>query len=450
MRNIVLITLDSLRADHCTFMGYKRETTPTIDRMAKEGLYFENAISSSVPTLPSMFGILTGDYALINADVFTGKVGEEWRREISSRKTLAEILSKKGYVTKAFVTNPFATKYFGLNKGFDSLHDPSETYNKKGGKLIEFVLRKKEVPLAGDNFFLKSGGVVSRVKSFLEILKVVITKDRLLTPWERYYDNIIEQVEQVEQEKPYFLWILLIDTHIPWVPRIKKWRGNELKNIYLCYKITKGLYKETNYLDENERTTVINAYDDAIYYSDLFINKLWKDLRDDDPIFIIHADHGEGFGEHGFYEHPPMLYEELIHVPLVIYNADRKGKVEEPVSLRGLAPTMLELIDEENEFSSESFLHGGEDGVISKVFDRNGRKITYRMKDWKFITGQKDGDELYYLKKDPHEQENLIDERPDLVREIRTIVENHVKQEMEMRRIRDRVSKLRGSGRYEK
>jgi len=70
---------------------------------------------------------------------------------------------------------------------------------------------------------------------------------------------------------------------------------------------------------------------------------------------MMHADHGDGLGELGFYRHPPTLYEELIHVPLVIYNADVKGKVEKLVSLLGLAPTILELIREENEFLQKYF-----------------------------------------------------------------------------------------------
>ena len=93
-RNIVLITLDSVRADHCSFMGYHRETTPNIDRMAREGLCFENAIAPSVPTGPSIFGVFTGEYCPIGGEDFSEK---KWRKEFKRRKTLAEVLSQKGY-----------------------------------------------------------------------------------------------------------------------------------------------------------------------------------------------------------------------------------------------------------------------------------------------------------------------------------------------------------------
>ena len=128
-----------------------------------------------------------------------------------------------------------------------------------------------------------------------------------------------------------------------------------------------------------------------------------------------------------------MLYEELIHIPLVIYNTDIKGKIEEPVSLLGLSPSILELIGKENEFPSESFLNGGRDWVISKVFDKGKRKIAVRMKEWKYIEGQKGKGELYNLRKDPTEQENLVNDYPDLVKEFRNIIRNHTKEEKRIR-----------------
>lgn len=430
-RNIVLITLDSVRADHCSFMGYNRKTTPTLDKMAKKGLYFENAIASGVPTLPSMFGVFTGEYALVNADVFTGKAGELWRKEISSKKTLASVLFKKGYNTLAFTANPFATSYFGLNKGFNHLYDPT-------GKVSEFDLGKEQ-PLAARELQGKgTGSFVNLIKDFFIAFKIFIKKERLFTPWEKYYETIIKEVKK--SKRPYFLWILLVDTHIPYLPKIRIWSKTSLLNIYLSYKILrKAGYV---YLSERETKWVIDAYDDAIRYADEFVNRLWNDLKDDDPIFIVHADHGEAFGEHNFYIHPPKLYEELVHVPLIIYNADVKGKIDNPVSLLGLSLVILELIGEKNEFPSKSLLYEC-DWVISKVFDRGKRKVAVRMKDWKFITGEKNEDELYYLKRDPYEQENLIEEHQDLAREIRKIVESHVKHEMEIRKIRDRVSKLK-------
>ena len=108
MRSIILITWDSVRADHCSCYGYSRKTTPFLDNLARKGLKFENAIISGVPTPVSMAGIFTSKY---NSD---GKI---------KSKTLAETLSKNGYITAAFHSNPYASRYFGFNRGFKYFKD---------------------------------------------------------------------------------------------------------------------------------------------------------------------------------------------------------------------------------------------------------------------------------------------------------------------------------------
>jgi len=411
-RNIVLITLDSLRTDHCSFMGYHRETTPTIDRMAKRGLYFENAVASSVGTPSSMFSIFTGDYPCVDAMETNPNL---WRKELRKRKTLAEVLSKNGYLTSAFNPNVFVSSYFGFNKGFayfqDFIFKSEGIFSRIYYKILEKVAKSGKRGFA----------------SALRNVRNLVQKEEIFKPWETYYDFIIDWVERAK--KPFFLWILLLDTHHPYIApkKYRKW-SNFFTMWYSNWKLQK--VKWENKLSNKEREWLINAYDDSIYYADAFIKRLWDDIKDFDPIFIIHADHGEAFGEHGIYGHKPFLYEEFIHVPLVIYNADVKGKIEKPVFLKDLGSTILELVGVKNEFPSRSFLNGGSDWVISKVFEYGKRKIAVRMKDWKFITGQKKEDELYNLKKDPYEQENLIHDHQDLIKEMRKIVERHIKQKI--------------------
>ena len=417
-RNIVLITLDSLRADHCSFMGYHRKTTPTMDKMARKGLYFEIAVPSGIATNPSMFGVHTGNYALTSAEDYNGR---HWRQEFKYNTTIAEVLSKKGYSTLAINSNVAASTYFGFNKGFKYFLDlaPEPLPNKKIFRFFRYI---KEI---------YNGTGVSR-------------------PWEDYYDELLKYVSSAR--KPYFLWVLLMDTHIPYIPP-RRYR-NYCNFISVCYSNWLAFQGPLWTFIEKLGRVVIdarNAYDDCIRYADEFIKRLWEDLKDDDPIFIIHGDHGEGFGEHGFYGHPPgypvILYEEFTHVPLIIYNADVKGKVDYPVSLRQIPATIMDLIGEKSEFPSKSILREENDYVICKVFDRGRRKIAVRLKNWKFITGQKKENELYNLKKDPYEQENVIDEHPDLVKELRKIIQKHIKQELEIKKIRGvtRVIRLLGN-----
>jgi len=428
-RNLVLITLDSVRADHCSFMGYHRETTPNIDRMARNGLYFENAIAPSVGTPASLSGIFTGDYSLVDA---TETNPRHWRREINRRKTLAQVLSEKGYITGAFNPNAFVSSYYGFNKGFSYFED----FLNSGEQSSRGTLRKLRAKVF--DIVAKQGkkGIFFTLRN----LMMFLGKEEIFRGWESYYDLILRWISKVSD--PFFLWILIIDTHHPYLaPRRFRKYSNLFEMWYSNYKLQKVKWK--NKLSAREKEWLVNSYDDSIRYADSFIGRLWNGLKDFDPIFIIHADHGEGFCEHGLYGHVPFLYEEFIHVPLVIYNADVKGRIEDPVSLLGLAPAILELIGEENESPSESFLHGDRDWVISKVFEGEKRKVAVRTKDWKFITGQKDEDELYNLKKDPYEQENVINEYSELAKEMRRIVEIHVKQEMEKRGIRERISRVK-------
>ena len=415
-RNIVLITLDSVRADHCSFMGYHRKTTPTLDKMARKGLYFENAIASGVGTPASMTCVFTGDYAPVDP-METNP--HPWRRVLSQRKTLAQVLSKKGYHTSAFNPNVFVSSYFGFNKGFEYFQDfISRGYlDKFYYKILDKVTKSGKRGLA----------------SILRNVRNLILKEEIFKPWEAYYDLIIDWIEKVRE--PYFLWILLLDTHYPYLaPRkFRKW-SNFFDMWYYNWKVQKENWNPN--FSEKEKQKLINAYDDAIYYTDIFISNLWKDLKDSDPIFIIHADHGEGFGEHNFYGHQPYLYEEIIHVPLVIYNADVKGRLDEPAPLVGLAPVILELIEEENQFPSDSFLGGGKNWAITVIHSHERLKVAVRTKNWEFITGQKDGDELYNLKDDPFERANLIHEHPELAKEMKKIAENNIKREIEINRIR--------------
>ncbi|WP_324735230.1 sulfatase [Thermococcus sp. SY098] len=417
-RNIVLITLDSLRADHCSFMGYKRKTTPFIDKLAKKGAYFQNAIAATLATPLSMSSIFTGEYPPISNGTLDPR---PWREFIKNKQTLPEILSQKGYSTIGITPNVYVSHYYGFDKGFKYFHDFLNEKTSRG--LYSKILQKA--------FKSNRQGIFATLRN----LKNFLLKGEIFKPWESYYNLILEYIEKAN--KPIFLWILLLDTHYPYLPPRKFRKYSSLFGaLYSNWKVRKVDWRDR--LSNTERNWLIDSYDDSITYADSFVKKLWNDLKDLDPIFIIHADHGEAFGEHGVYGHDYVsLYEEHIHIPLVIYNADIKGKFENPVSLISLGSTILELIGEENQFPHSSIFRSNQEWTISYV---RGVGTAIRLKDWKFITGQKQEDELYNLKEDPYEKENLIDEHPKLAKELKTIAEKHMKHEEEKLRI-SKISK---------
>ena len=426
MRNIVLVTLDSVRADHCSFMGYHRETTPTLDKMARKGLVFENAIAAGVGTPASMMGAFTGLFAPLTDEV-NPKI---WRLEFDRRKTLAQVLSKLGYSTGAVVPNTFASSYFGFNKGFQYFQDFLGGKTKFYERIFEKVFRKN-----------------SKIAFFIRNLINFVLRREVFTPWEKYYEEITDWVEKTKE--PFFLWILLMDTHFPYLaPRkFRKWSG--FLDMY-CSNWKLQSVNFENKLTEREKQKLINAYDDSIRYADEFVKRLMKDLKDYNPIYIIHSDHGEGFGEHGYCMHGFVrnkavgLYEELIHVPLIIYNTDIKGKIEEPVSLLNLPSTIMEIVGQNSEFPTKSALRSGNTWVLIRTIEDGQIKVAVRMKNWKFITGQKEVDELYNLKEDPHEQKNVINEHSDLAENLRNIAERYIiRQKSEAMRIIRDIQKIK-------
>ncbi|HDD44564.1 MAG TPA: hypothetical protein ENG63_06875 [Candidatus Desulfofervidus auxilii] len=407
MRNIVLITLDSVRADHCSFMGYERKTTPNLDKIARKGIVFKNAVAPAPRTNPSMPQIFTGKLIeFVSTNPYIGE-RENTRRHLRLNETLAEKLSKRGYTTCAFCPNAYTSRYFGFNKGFDYFQD--------------FLFAKK----THQKIFEKMVGG-NKIFSHIRNIGNLILKQEVFKTWESYYDEIIEWISKAKE--PFFLWVFLLDTHLPWlVPRrFRKW-GNFFDMYYSGWMIFRVLNKQNANIPEKVKRKLINAYDDSIYYADSFIGKLQKDLEDYDPIFVIHSDHGEEFGERGFYGHYyPHLYEENIHVPLVIGNLDEGREIEKPVSLVNLPEIILNL---SNSSSLDSFLSNNSDWIIAKDFDYISKRnvIAVRIKDWKYIMGQGNVDELYNLRDDPYERINLINEYPRLAKEMKKIAENQIK-----------------------
>jgi len=429
--NIVLITWDSVRADHCSCYGYHIGTTPFLDKIARKGLKFQNAIVSGVVTQYSMGGIFTSEY--FNKD------------KISTERTIAQILNEKGYNTASFHSHPMVSRFFGFNKGFKTFKD--HVWKSADGKLCQGVQHSKSSSKVAVVELLKRLRVLNRARKYYNIINIILNRHSFSLRLEDFYDDVLKWVESQRSDDNYFLWIFIIETHFPYVP--STWsRLKKLKSFIICNKFYEaGGIKEKLMLNlsERERKLIIDAYDKCIREADTLVKRLWNDLKDTDPIFIVHADHGDAFGEHGFYGHPPEHYEYLIRVPLVIYNADVKGVVKEPVSLLRLAPTICELAGVENEFSQPSLLEDVEytPPIVENKLE-NGLRVTVRDKEWKLIVNPDREDELYNIKKDPMEQENMIGQEPDIEKELRKLAEKHIKTRKEKERLRKRIERLRG------
>lgn len=427
-RNIVLVTYDSLRADHCGFMGYDRDTTPVLDEMAREGVVFENAMASGVPTIASMTSVMTGRHSLASPEI---GFNTEQRDQVTSRPTIAEVLSEAGYDTGALSPNPPASSYFGFDEGFDWFED--------------FLDEDKGVIERAWNRVFQNSIEGGGLSTYLRLTRNVLTKNEILRPWEDFYDEILDWRERVEE--PYFLWVLLLEPHHPWMPPSDEQRWSSRTDKYRAFKQYFEMFNNgwTPEFSEKEHQRLVDLYDDATRYGDQFLSQLRADLYDDDPVIAVHADHGEEFGEHGRYGHQPHLYESLTHVPLVVWNAQESGRVERPVELRQLAPTLAQLGEADHPFDANGLFDDNREGppwTTSKVFADGNRRAAVRTQAAKYIEepGQR---ELYDLEGDGAEKHNLVGDRDEATAVFADALRSHIHDEIEQRVIdsaRDEVA----------
>lgn len=323
--NIALVTVDSLRADQCGCYGYERNTTPTLDAMARAGTKFEHAVAPGPATPESMPVIFTGDWPVdheVDDDSELLRRRERIRTHMETRHTLPERMRELGYETAAFTPNPFTSRHFGFDQGFDHFQDFMDESNR--GSLYETVFQG----------FLEGSGVSALARAFVNFWQ----REEVFKPWESYYDEIVEWTRNATE--PYCLWVFLMDAHNPYLPSAEYRTQSRLREFRANVEFWRQSH-ETPFSD-TVHNELVTAYDDSVRYSDAFLKRLRSDLQADDPVIAVHGDHGEAFGEHGVYGHEPYLYEENVRVPLII-DGIAEGEVSEPFSLREL-PDLLTSI----------------------------------------------------------------------------------------------------------
>jgi arylsulfatase len=420
-RNIVLVTYDSLRADHCGFMGYDRETTPALDSMAEDGVVFKNAIASGVPTIASMTAVMTGEHSLASPEI---GFNTEQREQVTSRPTIAEVLSEAGYATGGLSPNPPASSYFGFDEGFEWFED--------------FLAEDRGVLERAWNRVFRNSIEGGELSTYVRLFKNIATKDEILRPWVDFYDEILNWRERVEE--PYFLWVLLLEPHHPWMPPAEYQQWSSRLDKYRAFQqyfemFNKGWEPE---FSDTERQRLINLYDDSVRYGDAFLERLQQDLADDNPVFIIHADHGEEFGEHGRFGHQPYLTEELIHVPLVVSGIRESRRVETPVGLRELATTIAGITETPHLFTGRDILEddlADRPWVTSKVFADGDRRAAVRTENQKLVN---EGNNSEVIKIEKNKEQNKLKNQLNL----KTALNKHIVLEHEKKRIRNITAEI--------
>lgn len=398
--NIVLVTVDSLRADYCGFLEENASHTPVMDQLADDGLVFENAIAPGPATLDSMPIIFSGDFYPRKSDDWSALNDTKVVRDhIRARETIPERLKRRGYQTAAFTTNPWTSHQYGYDKGFDHFEDfirEDTSHDGLTDGLLESIA-SSELPMTES----------------LSLLLDWHYQSDMFQLWDTFYDDIVEWTEKAEE--PYFLWIFLVDAHMPFLPTDEFRSQSRLAT----YASNLWLYLDDRHLESVLSDRLQIAYGDTVEYVDDRIGQLVNDL--DNSVFVIHGDHGEEFGEDGDYGHGHRLSEELIRVPLMIVNGPN-GRVERPFSLADM-PALLERLADGRDLKNLA-----QPVVQSRNFDP---KTAVRGTNWKYVT-DKTTEHLYCLSDD---QTGVQTENPDLLELGRDVVAHWRNDETERREI---------------
>jgi arylsulfatase A-like enzyme/Flp pilus assembly protein TadD len=321
MPNILLVVIDTLRADHLGAYGYERLISPTIDRIARRGVLFETVISPAPWTAPAVASLLTGLYPSVHG--LDGGIG--WGKGASAaggslpfavqktlpsgQETLPELLRRAGYQTAGFVSNLYVNSIFGFAQGFDYFDDDHRDYARD----VSEVKRRADATNA-------------RVFEWLE----------------------------TQVEEPWFLFVHFNDPHWPYNPPPPY--GQEFVADYrgpLTPAETRNLIVESRGKDlqvsSEDLGFVVGLYDGEIQYVDaqlaLLLDAIAKLELARDMVTVVTSDHGEEFLDHGGFSHGFTLYEEQLRVPLILSAPARlaPSRVSQQVRLIDLAPTLLEL-----------------------------------------------------------------------------------------------------------
>lgn len=426
--NVILITIDSLRWDAIfTRDGQIREGLIFFRSISKNSLIFRNAFSNGAGTPACFPSIMTSTYPLM----YGGYKGISNKK----RKPIAEVLNKEGFITLGISNNAYLSRFFGYQRGFNIFIDNLDQSKISNLRKILYKLSK----FVHKNQLLVD--LTQGINMFLNINPSYIEAEDLNTQ----FNLLINSYKNIFLSTPYFIWLHYMDPHIPYYsPRITyKITNFRIRKLHLKL----WFYKHARWLiSESDLKDLRYLYEMKIKYIDKSLMELFRKLDKlkmlENTLVIFTADHGEEFLEHGDFIHPPKLYDELIHVPLIIYAKDIDG----PIYVDGLvehldvAPTILSNLGVKipTGYLGTNILSPDEkkDYIISEVaqpeyrliINYNLRKIAIRTKKAKFIWDKgKETCELYNLINDPKETVNLADKSPDAVKLFKQIIKKHEK-----------------------
>jgi arylsulfatase A-like enzyme len=405
--NLLLVTVDTLRADHLGFAGYPRDTSPHLDALAREGTWFPRCYSQSATT------------GAAHATLFTSLPPERHGVHANKQKFPAQLpsiiseLRRHGYATAGFASSVVVGRKFGLQEVFEHFDDELTA--------TELNRTSRYERPAGDT---------------------VVAVER----W----------VAAAPKDRPFFVWMHLIDPHGPYTAPVDpdRYVGDALYGrIGRSFPIAEGDFDHgaiPAYQNLNGRTDAdfyVARYDAEIRYADAKLGELFAFLRerglDRDTVIAITADHGETLAEPGHrlvFSHGNVAYEETVRIPLVIREARGERRLagvrrDAPVAGLDVAPTLLALLgfDPPVGFEGRNLLRTQPEPDVpvyswgaygnEKLEKVVGTQFSVVAGPERYLLNSKDGaDELYDHRDDPTEARNVAADRKDAVSRLRGLV----------------------------
>lgn len=293
VRNVVLISLDTLRADHLGLYGYERPTSPEIDAFARGAFVFDRTLAPAPNTPPSQMTMMTS--------LTPGRHGFTGSRDALAPgiETLAERLQQAGLTTAGFVDAGYLRAVFGFDRGFD-------LYDDAGGGLAAILPRAL-----------------------------------------RWLDT--------HREEPFFLFLHSYDIHAPYVspaPFNEMFHDEPYEgNLVPTAEAIDVLWRESVDISPADLQHLVDSYDEGIRYADAQIGTFFRELAErgrlDDTLVILTSDHGEEFGEHGSVSHWRLYFQPNLRIPLIVRfpgQTDGPMRIGEPTQLLDILPTVLEAV----------------------------------------------------------------------------------------------------------
>jgi len=368
--NVVLVVLDTWRADRMSCYGHSEPTTPHLDAFAAESTLFERAISPAQWTIPAHASLFTGEYPS------THLTTQIYDRHTPAWPTLAEYLGDAGYETVGFCNNPLlGVVENDLDRGFEHFYNYggvlptrprlAERRPRRSGRLMDMVARQLN----------RLNGPLQDWLTHNDTLLGLMMHPWITPLWERHINfkgNIHQSIGDMvgflrnrrrrDAERPLFAFLNLMETHLPYEPPARFSR--DFSPTYHEDREARDFLRDYNHrtfdwiapitapFSDAQHRVLNEMYNAEVAYEDHVLRLLLDHLDEpetrDNTLVIITADHGEGLDHHGYVGHSLVVYEDLVRVPLIVRDPHRfpsGQRIRTPVSTRRIFHTILDAAD---------------------------------------------------------------------------------------------------------